>query len=192
MMLAFVLIAGSLAAGAAVLLLLPLMRQREDTRPAAGLAAGGVLVRAVVRRRRAVCGLQQLFLGRDARRGGYAGGHGGETRASAWRAEPNDLEGWMHARPHLQHARTISARRARLPARRSPRQWPERRCHRRRCRIAARPGLRADSRGRGAPVRPRAADRAQQSQGAALQRVRGAEPRRAVQLRANASSACSR
>jgi cytochrome c-type biogenesis protein CcmH len=44
MMLAFVLIAGSLAAGAAVLLLLPLMRQREDKRPAAGLAAGGVLV----------------------------------------------------------------------------------------------------------------------------------------------------
>ena len=43
-MLAFVLIAGSLAAGAAVLLLLPLMRQREDKRPAAGLAAGGVLV----------------------------------------------------------------------------------------------------------------------------------------------------
>jgi cytochrome c-type biogenesis protein CcmH len=44
MMLAFVLIAGSLAAGAAVLLLLPLMRQREDKRPAAGLAAGGVLI----------------------------------------------------------------------------------------------------------------------------------------------------
>jgi cytochrome c-type biogenesis protein CcmH len=44
MMLAFVLIAGSLAAGAAVLLLLPLMRQREDKRPAAGLAAGGVLM----------------------------------------------------------------------------------------------------------------------------------------------------
>lgn len=44
MMLAFVLIAGSLAAGAAVLLLLPLMRQREDARPAAGLAAGGVLL----------------------------------------------------------------------------------------------------------------------------------------------------
>jgi cytochrome c-type biogenesis protein CcmH len=43
-MLAFVLIAGFLAAGAAVLLLLPLMRQREDKRPVAGLAAGGVLV----------------------------------------------------------------------------------------------------------------------------------------------------
>ena len=43
MMLTFVLIAGSLAAGAAVLLLLPLMRQRADSRPAAGLAAGGVL-----------------------------------------------------------------------------------------------------------------------------------------------------
>ena len=44
MMLAFVLIAGSLAAGAAVLLLLPLMRQREDARPAAGIAASGVLL----------------------------------------------------------------------------------------------------------------------------------------------------
>ena len=44
MMFAFVLIAGSLAAGAAVLLLLPLMRQRPDARPAAGLAAGGVLL----------------------------------------------------------------------------------------------------------------------------------------------------
>ena len=44
MMLAFVLIAGSLAAGAAVLLLLPLMRQRADARPAAGLAASGVLL----------------------------------------------------------------------------------------------------------------------------------------------------
>jgi cytochrome c-type biogenesis protein CcmH len=43
MMLAFVLIAGTLAAGAAVLLLMPLMRQRADARPAAGLAAGGVL-----------------------------------------------------------------------------------------------------------------------------------------------------
>ena len=43
MMLTFVLIAGSLAAGAAVLLLLPLVRQRADSRPAAGLAAGAVL-----------------------------------------------------------------------------------------------------------------------------------------------------
>jgi cytochrome c-type biogenesis protein CcmH len=43
MMLTFVMIAGSLAAGAAVLLLLPLIRQRADSRPAAGLAAGAVL-----------------------------------------------------------------------------------------------------------------------------------------------------
>jgi cytochrome c-type biogenesis protein CcmH len=43
MMFAFVLIAGSLAAGAAVLLLLPLMRRRDDARPAAGLTAGIVL-----------------------------------------------------------------------------------------------------------------------------------------------------
>jgi cytochrome c-type biogenesis protein CcmH len=43
MMTTFVLIAGSLAAAAAVLLLLPLVRQRADSRPAAGLAAGAVL-----------------------------------------------------------------------------------------------------------------------------------------------------
>jgi cytochrome c-type biogenesis protein CcmH len=43
MMLAFVLIAGSLATAAAVLLLLPLVRQREDKRPAASFAAIGVL-----------------------------------------------------------------------------------------------------------------------------------------------------
>jgi cytochrome c-type biogenesis protein CcmH len=42
MMMAFVLIAGSLAAGAAVLLLLPLVRQRADARPAAAIAAAGV------------------------------------------------------------------------------------------------------------------------------------------------------
>jgi len=44
MMLAFVLIAASLLIGAAVLLLLPLMRPRPDARPAAALAAGGVLI----------------------------------------------------------------------------------------------------------------------------------------------------
>jgi hypothetical protein len=43
MMLTFVLVAGSLATGSAVLLLLPLVRRRTDARPAAGLAAGGVL-----------------------------------------------------------------------------------------------------------------------------------------------------
>jgi cytochrome c-type biogenesis protein CcmH len=44
MIFAFVLIAGSLAAGAAVLLLLPLIRHRDDSRPVAGIAAGGVLL----------------------------------------------------------------------------------------------------------------------------------------------------
>ena len=43
MMLTFVLVAGSLATGAAVLLLVPLVRRRADSRPAAGLAAGAVL-----------------------------------------------------------------------------------------------------------------------------------------------------
>ena len=44
MMLAFVLIAGSLAAGAAVLLLLPLVRRRVDAQPAAGIPAAAVTV----------------------------------------------------------------------------------------------------------------------------------------------------
>ena len=43
MMLAFVLIAGTLATAAAVLLLLPLMRHRADAKPAASFAAVGVL-----------------------------------------------------------------------------------------------------------------------------------------------------
>jgi cytochrome c-type biogenesis protein CcmH len=43
MMLGFVLVAGTLAAGAAVLLLLPLMRRRADGSPVSGIAAIGVL-----------------------------------------------------------------------------------------------------------------------------------------------------
>jgi cytochrome c-type biogenesis protein CcmH len=43
MMIAFVLVAGTLAAGAAVLLILPLLRGRPDARPVAGIAAGVVL-----------------------------------------------------------------------------------------------------------------------------------------------------
>jgi len=44
MILAFVLIAGTLAAGAAILLLPPLLRRREDARPAASMAAVAVLI----------------------------------------------------------------------------------------------------------------------------------------------------
>jgi cytochrome c-type biogenesis protein CcmH len=44
MMLTFVLIAGTLAAGAAVLVLLPLVRRRADNRPVAVIAAIGVLL----------------------------------------------------------------------------------------------------------------------------------------------------
>jgi cytochrome c-type biogenesis protein CcmH len=43
MMLTFVLIAGTLAAGAAVLMLVPLMRRREDNQPVSMIAAVGVL-----------------------------------------------------------------------------------------------------------------------------------------------------
>jgi cytochrome c-type biogenesis protein CcmH len=43
MMLAFICIAGALAAGAATLLLLPLLRRREDGQPVAGVTAGAVV-----------------------------------------------------------------------------------------------------------------------------------------------------
>jgi cytochrome c-type biogenesis protein CcmH len=94
MMLAFVLIAGSLAAGAAVLLLLPLMRAREDKRPVAGLAAGGVLV--------------VLLLGGGLLYAAFSNyswveiSDVAETPAAMaaklakrLAAEPNDLEGWL-------------------------------------------------------------------------------------------------
>jgi cytochrome c-type biogenesis protein CcmH len=94
MMLAFVLIAGSLAAGAAVLLLLPLMRQREDKRPAAGLAAGGVLV--------------VLLLGGGVLYAAFSNYSWVEMPdvaetpaamaaklAKRLAAEPNDLQGWL-------------------------------------------------------------------------------------------------
>jgi cytochrome c-type biogenesis protein CcmH len=94
MILAFVLIAGSLAAGAAVLLLLPLMRQREDKRPAAGLAAGGVLV--------------VLLLGGGVLYAAFSNYSWVEMPdvadtpaamaaklAKRLAAEPNDLEGWL-------------------------------------------------------------------------------------------------
>jgi cytochrome c-type biogenesis protein CcmH len=93
MMLAFVLIAGSLAAGAAVLLLLPLMRQRADSRPAAGLAAGGVVL--------------TLLLGGAAMYAAFSNytwvdGPVAETPAAMaaklakrLAAEPDNLEGWL-------------------------------------------------------------------------------------------------
>jgi cytochrome c-type biogenesis protein CcmH len=94
MMLAFVLIAGSLAAGAAVLLLLPLMRQREDKRPASGLAAGGVLV--------------VLLLGGGVLYAAFSNYSWVEMPdvaetpaamaaklAKRLAAEPNDLQGWL-------------------------------------------------------------------------------------------------
>ncbi len=139
MMLAFVLIAGSLAAGAAVLLLLPLMRQRADARPAAGLAAGGVLI--------------VLLLGGGGLYAAFSNYSWVEMPdvadtpaamaaklAKRLAAEPNDLEGWLHARPHLQ--RRSSSSRSRCapisapigsPMARTPRPssaWPNR-CWRR-------------------------------------------------------------
>jgi len=94
MMLAFVLIAGSLATGAAVLLLLPLMRQRADARPAASFAAIGVLF--------------ALLLGGAGLYAGFsnyswvempdaASTPAAMTAKLAKRLtlEPNDLQGWL-------------------------------------------------------------------------------------------------
>ncbi len=60
-----------------------------------------------------VCGLQQLFLGGCARRGGFAGGDGRETRASAWATRPGRPRRLADAGPHLRDARAISARASR-------------------------------------------------------------------------------
>jgi cytochrome c-type biogenesis protein CcmH len=94
MILTFVLIAGSLAAGAAVLLLLPLVRQREDSRPAAGFAAGSVL-------------FALLFVGAglyaaisnyswvDAPAVSDSPAAMAANLAKRLAAEPNDLAGWL-------------------------------------------------------------------------------------------------
>ncbi len=94
MILTFVLIAGTLAAGAAVLLLLPLMRARADARPAAGVAAAGMLM--------------VLLLGGAALYAAFSNytwvemPDVAETPAAMaaklakrLAAQPNDLEGWM-------------------------------------------------------------------------------------------------
>ncbi|HEU4778348.1 MAG TPA: hypothetical protein VFS58_00555 [Steroidobacteraceae bacterium] len=94
MMLAFVLIAGSLATGAAVLLLLPLMRQRPDSRPAAGFAAGGVLVALLL----GGAGLYAAFSNYSwVELPAVADTPAAMAAKLAGRlaAEPDDLEGWL-------------------------------------------------------------------------------------------------
>ena len=94
MILAFVLIAGSLVIGAAILLLLPLMRPRTDARPVAALAAGGVLI--------------VLLLGGGGLYAAFSNYSWVETPATGdspaamaarlaarLAKEPNDIEGWM-------------------------------------------------------------------------------------------------
>ena len=60
----------------------------RTARPAAGLSPPSACCRAVVRRRGAVRGVQQLFLGRRARRRRDAGGDGREARAAPGDASP--------------------------------------------------------------------------------------------------------
>ena len=94
MILAFVLLAGSLAAGAAVLLLLPLMRQRPDARPASGLAAGGVLLVLLL----GGSGLYAAFSNYSwVEMPDVADTPAAMAAKLAKRlaAEPNDLEGWL-------------------------------------------------------------------------------------------------
>ena len=94
MILAFVLIAGSLVIAAAILLLLPLMRPRPDARPAAALAAGGVLA--------------VLLLGGGGLYAAFSNYSWTETPvtgdspaamaarlAARLAKEPDDLQGWM-------------------------------------------------------------------------------------------------
>jgi len=94
MMLAFVLIAGSLATASAVLLLLPLVRQRTDSKPAASVAAIGVLF--------------ALLLGGAGLYAGFSNYSWVEMPdvaqtpaamtaklAKRLSLEPNDLEGWL-------------------------------------------------------------------------------------------------
>jgi len=94
MMLTFVLVAGSLAAGAAVLLLLPLMRARADSRPAAGLAAGAVLCALLL----GGAGLYGVFSNYS-----WDGGASGADSPAAMASKlakrlgdtPADLDGWL-------------------------------------------------------------------------------------------------
>jgi cytochrome c-type biogenesis protein CcmH len=94
MILAFVLIAAALVIGAAVLLVLPLVRPRADARPAAALAAGGMLM--------------VLLLGGGGLYAAFSNYSWVETPVSGDSAaavaarlaarlakEPDDLQGWM-------------------------------------------------------------------------------------------------
>jgi cytochrome c-type biogenesis protein CcmH len=94
MMLAFVLIAGSLAAGAAVLLLLPLVRQRADSRPAAGLAAGGVLL-ALLLGGAAMYATFSNYTWVDAPAVAETPAAMAAKLAKRLAAEPDNLEGWL-------------------------------------------------------------------------------------------------
>jgi cytochrome c-type biogenesis protein CcmH len=94
MMMAFVLIAGSLAAGAAVLLLLPLVRQRADARPAAAIAAAGVSFVLLL----GGAGLYAAFSNYswvDAPAVADTPAAMAAKLAQRLAAEPDNLEGWM-------------------------------------------------------------------------------------------------
>ncbi|HEU5136316.1 MAG TPA: hypothetical protein VFU13_14285 [Steroidobacteraceae bacterium] len=94
MILAFVLIAASLVIGAAVLLLLPLMRPRPDARPAAALAAAGVLIVLLL----GGGGLYAAFSNYswvETQSSGDTPAAMAARLASRLAKQPEDLQGWM-------------------------------------------------------------------------------------------------
>jgi cytochrome c-type biogenesis protein CcmH len=94
MMLAFVLIAGSLAAGTAVLILMPLMRQRADSRPAAGIAAGGVLLFLLLGGA-ALYAVMSNYSWVEGRSTAESPAMQASKLASRLAAEPDNLDGWL-------------------------------------------------------------------------------------------------
>ena len=94
MMLAFVLIAGSLAAGAAVLLLLPLVRRRADAQPVSGLPVVVVTVAILL----GGAGLYTAFSKYDWVTTGPVGNTPAARAARLAQelaASPNDVQRWM-------------------------------------------------------------------------------------------------
>ena len=187
MMLAFVLIAGSLAAGAAVLLLLPLVRQREDARPGRGSRGRRRVAGAVVRRRGLYAAFSNYSWVDAPRRGRHAGGHGRETREAAGRRTRRSRRaGSCSAAPT---ARSSSSRSRCAPIN-APIAWPmgrmpkpssasPNRCSRRTSSSCAAPrDICSSARCVLEPDNP---------EGVALQRVRRAEPRRERRARASDS-----
>ena len=122
MMLAFVLIAGSLAAGAAVLLLLPLLRRRADARPASAVAAVAVLLAMLLGGAGLYAAFSNYAWVDTPGVGDTPAAMAAQTRASGWPPSPDDRRRLAAARHVPMRARAVPLARARLSARRPARQ----------------------------------------------------------------------